>query len=189
MTRLVALGGMCLLLCAAAPRGHGQPRRTDAAPEVPPHNRADQKQAPPRPAATSAEQAAEQLFGAIVRDDVEAAAPLFFPRAAFLLVKDIVDPGRYYDQLYKRFGTDIHALHARLPGLADARFERFELSNRGGFVRVHEEGNKLPYWAARHNTLYYRSGTTQHQFELRVMITWDDRWYVIHLDMFHTIDR
>lgn len=157
---------------------------TAAAEDVPAHNHADLKEAPPRPAAASAEALAEKLFAAIVADDPEAAAPLFFPRAAFLLVKDIKDPGKYWDQLHARFVADIHALHARLP-FPDARFVRFELSGRGGFMKVHEEGNRLPYWAARHNTLHFRSGERRQSFEVRVLITWDDRWYVIHLNEFH----
>jgi hypothetical protein len=110
---------------------------------------------------------------------------VFFPRPAFLLVKDIRDPGAYFDQLHKRFASDIHALHARLPGLAQASFERFELARRGGFVKVREEGNRLPYWASRHSLLHYVSGGQKHSFEVRVLITWDDQWYVIHLNEFH----
>ncbi|MEY4583167.1 MAG: hypothetical protein RL701_7870 [Pseudomonadota bacterium] len=125
------------------------------------------------------------LFAAIVADDPERASAAFFPRAAFLLVKDIADPGRYYDQLYKRFQKDIHTLHKTLPALSTAHFERVEVSPRGAFMRVHEEGNRLPYWAARHNTLHYRSAGRTFHFELRVLITWNDHWYAIHLNEFH----
>lgn len=120
-----------------------------------------------------------------MQDDPALAEGVFFPRDAFLLVKDIRDPGRYFDQLHARFATDIHALHKRLPGLAQARFERFELARRGGFVKVHEEGNRLPYWASRHSFLHYESAGQKHSFEVRVLITWDDQWYVIHLNEFH----
>ncbi|HET8935351.1 MAG TPA: hypothetical protein VFN67_18005, partial [Polyangiales bacterium] len=37
--------------------------------EVPAHNRADQREAPPRPEPSSAERRAQQLFDAIVRDE------------------------------------------------------------------------------------------------------------------------
>lgn len=160
------------------------PARTQPTP-IPEHNRADLKESPPRPSPETAIAAAKLLFDAIVRDQPEAAAAAFFPRPAFLLVKDIKDPGRYYDQLYRRFIADVHALHQSLPGLSNAQFDRFELSPRGGFMRVHEEGNRLPYWAARHNTLWYRSAGQLRHFEVRVLITWDDRWYVIHLNEFH----
>jgi len=94
------------------------------------------------------------------------------------------DPGRYYDRLRSRFDQDIHTLHAALEDPASARFERFELARRGGFVRAHEEANLLPYWASRHSFVYYRAGNQVRRFEVRVMITWDDRWYVIHLNEF-----
>jgi hypothetical protein len=179
-TRRSRLAAVAFVLGAfiAAP-AHTQP------PPIPEHNRADLKEAPPRPAPDSAEAAARLLFEAIVRDQPQAAAAAFFPRPAFLLVKDIKDPGRYYDQLYARFIADVHALHKSLPEPANAQFERFELSARGGFMRVHEEGNRLPYWAARHSILYYRSAGQLRHFEVRVLITWDDRWYVIHLNEFH----
>jgi hypothetical protein len=158
---------------------HGQ------TPTIPAHNRADQRVPPARPDASSAERRAKQLFEAILHDDPQRAEGVFFPRAAFLLVKDIRDPGAYFDQLHARFASDIHALHKRLPDLAHAQFERFELVRRGGFVAVREEGNRLPYWASRHSVLHYESEGVRHQFEVRVLITWDDEWYVIHLNEFH----
>jgi hypothetical protein len=88
--------------------------------------------------------------------------------------------------LKRRFVQDIHELHARLTDPANAKFERFELANRGGFVRVHEEGNRLPYWAARHSFIHYRTAGRIERLEVRVLISWDDRWYVIHLNEFRT---
>jgi len=154
-------------------------------PSKPVHNRPDQREPSPRPDASSAERRAKQLFEAILHDDPKRAEGVFFPRAAFLLVKDIRDPGAYFDQLHARFASDIHALHKRLPGLTHAHFDRFELVRRGGFVAVREEGNRLPYWASRHSVLHYTSEGARHQFEVRVLITWDDEWYVIHLNEFH----
>ena len=145
---------------------------------------APSEEPPPRPPAADAEAKARVLFDAIVSDTPERAASVFFPRDAFLKVKDMRDPGRYYDRLRSRFDQDVHALHAVLPDPSSARFERFELARRGGFVRAHEEANLLPYWAARHSFIYYRAGNQLRKLEVRVMITWDDRWYVIHLNEF-----
>jgi hypothetical protein len=158
---------------------------TLAEPDVPAHNRADQRVAPPRPAADDVEDKLHKLLAAIAHDDPQLADEAFFPRPPFLLIKDIADPGRYYDQLRQRFATDIHALHARIPNAERASYERFELSARGAFVRVHEEGNRLPYWAARHSFLYFRCGDKLEKIEIRVLISWDDHWYVIHLSEFH----
>jgi hypothetical protein len=151
---------------------------------VPLHNRANLKEPPPRPPASDASEKAERLFDAILADAPERAEDVFFPRAAFLLVKDIPDPAKYYDRLKRRFEQDVHALHASLGDPASAQFERFELANRGGFVGVHEEGNRLPYWAARHSFIHFRLRGRAQRLEVRVLITWDDHWYVIHLNEF-----
>jgi hypothetical protein len=139
----------------------------------------------PRPPALEVYAKMRVLFDAIARDKPELAAECFFPRAAFLLVKDMPDPGRYYDRLRRRFDADIHALHASLPAIEQAHFERFELAQRGGLVARGEEGNRLPYWAARHSWLYFRSAGELQRLEVRVLISWEGHWYVIHLNEFH----
>ena len=172
---------------ADAPRT-AEPRvtspRLDAPADVPLGNRPNQASPPARPGAADAEAKARILFEAIVRDDPQHAASVFFPKDAFLLVKDMRDPGRYFDRLQRRFESDVHVLHRRLQDPTTAEFVRFDLAKRGGFVREREEGNRLPYWAARHSFLHFRDrGKLQH-FEVRVLITWDDRWFVIHLNEF-----
>jgi hypothetical protein len=152
---------------------------------VPAHNRADLREAPPRPEIGDAAEKAARLFDAIVHDDPARAADFFFPRAAFVLVKAIPHPERYYDQLRRRFDTDIHALHAATPDLARAQFDHLELVTRGGWVAAGDEGNRLPYWACRHAWLHYRVAAEARKIEVRVLITWDDHWYVIHLSEFH----
>jgi hypothetical protein len=137
----------------------------------------------PRPPADGAQEGARALLLAIVRDDPALADAFFFPRDAFTQVKAIAKPERYWDKLHQRFFEDIHALHATVP--ANAEFVRLELTPRGGWVKPGEEGNKLPYWAARHAWLHYRVGAEQKKFEVRVLISWQQRWYVIHLNEFH----
>jgi hypothetical protein len=169
--------GMCSAGIAVA--------RAEPSPAVPVHNRPDQTTPPPRPPASEVEGKIQRVFDAIVHDDPALAAASFFPRDAFLLVKDMRDPGKYYDQLRRRFDSDIHALHASVPGIARARFDRFELAQRGGFVPPHGEANLLPYWASRHSVLHYRLDGKPRTLEVRVLITWDDHWFVIHLSEFH----
>jgi hypothetical protein len=137
-----------------------------------------------RPSADPAQDGARLLWDAIVHDDPARAEAFFFPRAAFSEVKAIAKPERYWDKLHARFHADIHALHARLPALTRAEFVRLELGKRGGYVLPGEEGNRLPYWAARHALLHYRVGTQPRTLEVRVLITWQERWYVIHLSEF-----
>jgi hypothetical protein len=146
--------------------------------------RADMTAPPPRPPPGDAEARARVLFEAIVHDDPARAADFFFPRDAFLQVKAMARPERYYDRLRKRYDQDIHALHRSLAGLERAEFDRLELVARGGYVRPGEEGNRLPYWASRHAWLHYRVDGKPRKLEIRVLITWQERWYVIHLSEF-----
>jgi hypothetical protein len=152
---------------------------------VPPHNRADLPDPSPRPPADERlQELGRTLFAAITQDTPARADAAFFPRDAFLLVKAIADPGRYWDRLHARFAKDIHALHQKLLDPEHAQYDHLELAARGGWMRVGEEGNRLPYWASRHSSLHYRERSASRRLEVRVLITWDDRWYVIHLSEF-----
>jgi hypothetical protein len=154
-----------------------------ADPPIPSHNAATLSEPPPRPGPGDADERARRLFDAIVHDDPARAADFFFPRDAFLLVKAIPDPGRYHERLRQHYEADIHALHRSLPP-GEKAFERLEIVKRGGWVKVGEEGNRLPYWVSRHSWLHYRVDGKPAKLEVRVMITWDDRWFITHLSEF-----
>lgn len=156
-----------------------------AEPGIPPHNLATLKEPPERPMVGDADEKAKRLFDAIVYDDPTRASDFFLPRDAFLSIKAMKEPGRYYDRLLRRYMEDIHALHRSLKDPEHAEFERFELVKRGAWMKVGEEGNRLPYWASRHSWLHYRIGAERHRIEVRVLIAWDNRWYITHLSEFH----
>jgi hypothetical protein len=139
---------------------------------------------PPLPPLGDANERAAALFDAIVRDDPRAASTFFLPRDAFRLIKAAANPNAVYDGLLRAYERDIHALHGSLPGLAQARFVRVELSHRRSWVLPGEEANRLPYWAQRHNALVYRVGDAERRIELRVLIAWQGRWYATHLSEF-----
>jgi hypothetical protein len=145
---------------------------------------ADPPTTPARPAEGDVHDKVARLWDAIVHDDPAVATAVFFPREPFLRIKAMADPGRYYDRLRARFDQDIHTLHATTPDLGQARFVRFELARRGGYVLPGEEGNRLAYWASRHSRLVYRVGGAERALEVRVLIAWEDHWFVIHLNEF-----
>ena len=70
-----------------------------------------------------------------------------------------------------------------IPG-DDRSFGRRAIGSRGGWVAVREEGNALPYWSSRHASIVYRVGEEERRTEVRVLITWGERWYVAHLSEF-----
>lgn len=140
---------------------------------------------PPRPGAEGAQDRARLLFEAIQRDDPEHGLPFFMPREVFRQIKGVADPDRFYDRMLRLFHRDVHALHQQLgEDAARAEFVRLELSRRRSWVRVREESNRLPYWAQRHNWLYYRVGDEERRFEVRTLNLWDGEWYVTHLSEF-----
>jgi hypothetical protein len=148
---------------------------------IPDENARDRREAPPRPAAGDADARAAVLFRAIQEDNPELARDFFFPREPFLVLKGIADPGRYWGILYGHYERDIHEMHGSLPQLEGASFARFVLSRRGEWVERRQEANALPYWAARHNFVYYTNGEREHRFEIRTLINWGPRWFVTHL--------
>ncbi|MFK7990547.1 MAG: hypothetical protein AB8I08_31285 [Sandaracinaceae bacterium] len=154
--------------------------------EVPEANRPGQDPPPARPTPGDAEQdAARRLLAAIYADDPSLAQDFFFPREAFAQVKAIADPDGYWQRLYARFATDVHALHASLALESEPELVGLDIIRRGGWVPRGEEGNALPYWVSRHSQLRYRVAGEERQFEVRVLITWGDRWYITHLSEFH----
>ncbi len=110
---------------------------------------------------------------------------MFMSREVFRQIKGVADPDHFYDRMLALFTRDVAALHAELGEDAErAEFVRLELSRRRGWVEVRQESNRLPYWAQRHNWLYYRVGDDERRFEVRTMNAWDDEWYVTHLSEF-----
>ncbi|MCA9537145.1 MAG: hypothetical protein KC593_25865 [Myxococcales bacterium] len=149
---------------------------------VPEGNRANLRQAPPRPGMGDLDERARALFAAILADEPESATAMFMPREVFRAIKGISDPDGLYDRIVRMYANDIHALHASIP--ADAEFVRFEFSGHRGWVGLREESNRLPYWAQRHSYITYRSGGREQRFEVRTMIAWGEQWYITHLSEF-----
>lgn len=138
---------------------------------------------PPFPGRGDLDARAGRLLDAIERDEPSAVADLFLAREAFRRIKAVDAPDPLFDRLFRAFERDVHALHARVP--RGARFRRFELSRRRGWVVPGEEANRLPYWAQRHTWLVYEAGGVEGRVEVRTMIWWDGHWCITHLSEFH----
>lgn len=178
LTRFAALATVLALGAAGLATAQRFPR-------PPAHNDPRLTEPPPRPGADGAQERARQLFDAIKADDPEAGLVFFMTREVFRQIKGVSDPDRFYDRMLRLFHRDVHALHAELgEDAATAEFDRLELSRRRGWVEVRQESNRLPYWAQRHNWLYYRVGDEERRFEVRTMNAWDDEWYITHLSEF-----
>lgn len=184
--RRFALAVAASPLLPALARAQDAPEDRDPASEpaagpiaIPDENRADRTDPPPRPPIGDAADRARTLFEAILRNEPARAADFFFPQAPFRVLKGIADPDRYWGVLFRHYERDIAALHEEVP--AGAEFDRFEMTRRGGWVERRQEANALPYWASRHDWVYYRVNGRERRFEVRTLINWGPRWFITHL--------
>ena len=177
---LFCLSGVCSVSAQDAPAA---PLAEHDA--IPAHNTIALEAPPPLPPATEADERAAAFLRAVCGDDADAALAFFLPRDAFALIKGVTNPDRFFDRLVRMFRADVHALHLAHPELSQARYLRVEFSHRRGWVLPRQEANRLPYWSVRHSRLVYAVDGEERSFELRTLITWDDRWYLTHLGEFH----
>jgi hypothetical protein len=152
------------------------PVAVEGTPLIPPENQAGAAM----PDTGSAEPMIRKLFEAVRTDDASLAADFFFPAAAFDLVKNMENPGRYHEKLVGWYAEDIHLAHTTAPDIEALVYDGFE-TGKCRWMEPNTEGNKLPYWACRYNYFYGKSGDKRRRFDLRVMINWGKRWYVTHL--------
>ena len=125
---------------------------------------------------------ASHLFAAVQNDDATLAADFFFPRNAFLPVKDIGNPGKYWDQLFRTYNRDIHDLHVKHKAkMEGAQFVDIQAGSPPKWVPPGEEANKIGYYRSFNAKLRYRVGEAYGHFDVRVQITWQGKWFITHL--------
>jgi hypothetical protein len=124
---------------------------------------------------------ARGLFEAIVNDDPERAEAFWFPREPFIPLKDIKDPGKYWNQLHRAYANDVHALHKKRKSWDGAEFVSFEGWSRPKWVPPGDEANKIGYHRAFNGRLRYKVGGEDAEIEVHTLITWQGRWFVTHL--------
>jgi hypothetical protein len=124
------------------------------------------------------------LWEAIRQDKPELALPFFFPKSAYLQVKDIGDPaGDYQNRLSANYDQDIHTLHTQLGANAtNATFAGISVPDaQAVFVQPGEESNKGSYWRVYGTTMQYEVDGQTGSFPVTSLISWRGEWYVVHL--------
>jgi hypothetical protein len=124
---------------------------------------------------------AKALFEAIVKDDPSLAEPFWFPREPFIPLKDVKDPGKYWNELHRAYEGDVHALHGKRKSWEGASFVSFEGWSRPKWVAPGKEANKIGYYRAMRGKIRYTAGGKKGDIEVHTIITWQGRWYVTHL--------
>lgn len=161
-----------------------QPRKPKAKPRAPAKSEAAKKEPPPEmpPLASDALlESARALFDAIVQGKPELADGFFFPRAPFLPLKDVDDPGRYHDELVRVYHHDIQKLHKRRRSWDGARFVGFRLGSPPKWIEPGREWNKLGYYRTFDARLDYEVAGRALRLTVRTIISWEGKWYVTHL--------
>jgi len=126
---------------------------------------------------------AKKLFEAIQKDEPDIAMGLFFPREAFLVLKDVKDPSAYWDKLVKEYKAHIHSYHRKLGKKAsEAEFEALELNTKTQvYVAPKKEFNKAGYNKVGKSKLKYKLKGKTRSFDIATMIDNEAKWYVTHL--------
>ncbi len=135
------------------------------------------------PAVDELQARGKKLFEAIQKDEPDVAMALFFPREPFLAIKDMKDPGAYWDKLVKEYKAHIHSYHKKLGKKAgEAEFEALELNTKSQvYVAPKKEFNKTGYNKVSKSKLKYKLKGKSYSFEIATMIDNDSKWYVTHL--------
>jgi len=135
----------------------------------------------------------DALWRGIVSDSLQRALPAFFPRAAYLQVKQIPDAGADYDErLLGNFRLDIRAAHALL-GTTPARSKviRVDVPRVWAWIPPGYCDNRIGYWHAPGARLVYEEDGRVGSFGIFSFISWRGQWYVVHLAVWNepgTID-
>ena len=124
------------------------------------------------------------LFDAVVQNNPALGEDLWFPREPFLILKDIKDPGKYWDQLHRAYAKDVEKLHKKRKSWEGTEFVKLELGSPPKWVKPGDEGNKIGYFRTVKGNLVYKAEGKPHKLEVRVMISWQKRWYITHLGKF-----
>lgn len=127
---------------------------------------------------------AKSLLEAVIHDEPQLGDPFWFPKEPFIPLKDVKGPDKYWEQLHRSYGSDIHAIHKKRKSWTGVVFERFEIGSKPKWVKPGEEANKIGYHRSFRGKLHYTVDGQSESFEVRTVITWQGRWYITHLSKF-----
>lgn len=126
------------------------------------------------------------LFDAIVNDSPQRGHTAFFPKAAYISMKEgiIADPSRdYEDRLVAFFNLDLGAYQAALgdpPTAAHLTAINADQS-LAQWIAPGTCENSVGYWHLPGTRLVYSVNGAVHSFRVASLISWRGHWYVIHL--------
>ncbi|WP_437827540.1 hypothetical protein [Sorangium sp. So ce1153] len=127
---------------------------------------------------------ASALFDAIVKNEPALAEAFWFPKEPFIPLKDVKDPGKYWDNLHAAYLNDVKAMHRKRKSWEGARFVGFQVGSRPKWVPPGDEANKIGYYRSLHGKLKFELDGKPASLDVHTIISWQGRWYITHLGDF-----
>jgi hypothetical protein len=126
------------------------------------------------------------LWRGVTTGSFSAALPAFFPRGAYLQVKQIGDPGGdYRRRLLVFYRRDLEAAHRLVAGgAAQARLLYVSVPRQWSWIRPGACFNRIGYWHAPGARMVYRQAGRIRSFGIYSLISWRGEWYVVHLAVY-----
>jgi hypothetical protein len=124
------------------------------------------------------------LWTGVVRDSAGPALGAFFPKGAYLQLKDIGGAASdWTNRLVRDYSLDIDAAHEQLGQTAStARLLRVDVEpGYGHWVEPGACDNGVGYYEMPGARVVYRDAGTTRSFGIASMISWRGVWYVVHL--------
>ena len=126
------------------------------------------------------------LWAGVVRNDVTAAMPAFFPENAYVQLKSITGPRTDFEnRLVADFRSDLAAAHALL-GADPASAVLQSVSVPEQYAHWVPPGvcyNSIGYYEVPNARVVYTAGGAVRSFGIASMISWRGQWYVVHLGL------
>lgn len=122
---------------------------------------------------------ARHLLEGISKDDPDLAVDIEFPRAGWIGLRDVDDPGLDWDKHVDR--TFRHAVHVLSRHTEGAQFISLELGHAVVQVGVKRHGWKKALWSVHGSRLTYLVDGHTRTLVIHEMIAWRGAWYVTHL--------
>jgi len=125
------------------------------------------------------------LFRALQTSNATLAQSLFYPEAAYISLKtgQLAAPaGDYTNRLLAFFNLDVVAYHQLLASGGPAHYLRTVVDpGLATWIAPGVCENGSGYWHEPPIRLVYRQAGVVKSFAVNSLITWQNRWYVIHL--------
>jgi hypothetical protein len=165
----------------AGPSPSIQPAAPSALPVAPGAGSRPQTRALPSTGSVAFRNAMADLWLAVTTGKAAFAGQAFFPEAAYVQVKAIIDPAAdWRNRLWYDFTLDLAAVH-RLVG-EGARLVRVVVPvDYTVWVPPGSCYNSTGYWNVPGARVEYRQGGQLRSFGIASLISWRGVWYVVHL--------